>query len=101
MSDDKAREQARKDLNPVEDLKGAIRYLKHLDPLEAVEEFAETAAEVLDPRRSDIRAVAPEDDTESDMEEGEVPEDERRPDWTEPSPGERARQAARERPQKR
>ena len=66
MTDEKAREQARKDLNPMEDVKGAIRYLKDIDPVEEVKEFMETAAEVLDPRRSDIRAVEPEEDTYSD-----------------------------------
>ena len=29
MSDDKERDQARKDLNPIEDIKGAIRYINH------------------------------------------------------------------------
>ncbi len=69
MGDDKERDEARKNLNPVEDVKGAIQYLKDLDPIEEVKEFMETAAEVLDPRRSDVRAVVPEEDTESEMED--------------------------------
>jgi hypothetical protein len=101
MSEERSREQARKDLNPVEDVKGAIRYLKDLDPIEEVKEFMETAAEVLDPRRSDVRAVAPEEDSESEMLEGVVEEDEERPDWREPPSGEGARRLTREHPQKR
>lgn len=101
MSDQKAREQARKDLNPAEDVKGALRFIKDLDPIEEVKEFMETAAEVLDPRRSDIRAVLPDEDTESEIFEAEIPEDERRPDWEGPSPGEASRRLAREHPKKR
>ncbi len=66
MADDKAREQARKDLNPIEDVKGANRYSKDMDPIEEVKEFMETAAEVLDPRQSDVRVVEPEEGTHSD-----------------------------------
>lgn len=69
MSDDKERDQARKDLNPIEDIKGAIRYIKDMDPIEDVKEFMEAAVEVLDPRQSDVRVVVPEEDTESEMEE--------------------------------
>jgi hypothetical protein len=101
MSDDKARDQARKDLSPVEDVKGALRFLKDLDPVEEVKEFMETAAEVLDPRRSDIRAVAPDEDTESELLEADIEEDEDRPDWHAPDSGREARQSVREHPQKR
>jgi hypothetical protein len=59
MSDEKTREQARKDLNPIEDVKGALKFLKDLDPIEEVKEFMETAAEVLDPRQSDVRVIEP------------------------------------------
>ena len=71
MGDEKEREHERalKDLNPLEDVKGAIRYLKDLDPIEEVKEFMETAAEVLDPRQSDVRVVKPEEDTISELEE--------------------------------
>ena len=68
MSDDKERDQARKDLNPIEDIKGAIRYIKDMDPVEEVKEFMETAAEVLDPRQSDVRVVVPEEDEAGDEE---------------------------------
>lgn len=75
MSDEKAREQARKDLSPAEDVKGAIRYLKGLNPGEEVQEFMEKATEVLDPRRSDIRAVLPEDEEEQEQDGGDFPEE--------------------------
>ncbi|MEO8540276.1 MAG: hypothetical protein ABI577_11090 [bacterium] len=65
MTDEKAREQARKDLNPIEDIKGAIRYIKELDPVEEVKEFMETAAEILDPHQSDVRVIEPEEDSHS------------------------------------
>jgi|GEM_PF-4172958 len=79
MSDDRPHEKPLDDLNPLEDIKGAIRYLKEIDPVEEVKEFMETAAEVLDPRRSDPRVVVPEADTESEILEGEIEKDERRP----------------------
>jgi len=69
MSDEKERDQARKDLNPIEDIKGAIRFIKDLDPIEEVKEFMETAAKVLDPAESDLRVVEPEEDTISELEE--------------------------------
>jgi hypothetical protein len=37
-----------------------------MDPIEEVKEFMETAAEVLDPRQSDVRVVEPEKGTHSD-----------------------------------
>ena len=77
MSDDADRErekeerrkQALHDLNPIEDVKGAVAYVKGLDPIEDVKDFMEKAAEVLDPRESDVRAVVPEEDTHSESEE--------------------------------
>lgn len=65
FTDEEVRE-ARKSLNPIEDIKGAIRYLKEVDPVEEVKEFMETAAEVLDPRQSDVRVVRPEEDEEGE-----------------------------------
>ena len=70
FTDEEVRE-ARKNLNPIEDVKGAIRYLKDMDPVEEVKEFMETAAEVLDPRQSDVRVVVPEEDEESEPDEPE------------------------------
>lgn len=64
FTDEEVRE-ARKNLNPIEDVKGAIRYIKDMDPLEEVKEFMETAAEVLDPRQSDVRVIRPEEDEDS------------------------------------
>jgi hypothetical protein len=69
-TDEEVRE-ARKNLNPIEDVKGAIRYLKDMDPVEEVKEFMETAAEVLDPRQSDVRVIRPEEDEESEPDEPE------------------------------
>jgi hypothetical protein len=63
------RKQAMHDLNPIEDVKGAVEYVKGLDPIEDVKEFMEKAVEVLDPRESDVRAVVPEEDTVSESEE--------------------------------
>ena len=64
FTDEEVRE-ARKNLNPIEDVKGAIRYIKDMDPLEEVKEFMETAAEVLDPRQSDVRVIRLEEDEDS------------------------------------
>ncbi len=86
MTDEKDREQARKDLNPIEDIKGAIRYIKDFDPVEKVEEFMETAARVLEPSESDVRVVEPEDDTESEMEEHRERGDQPRPAEANPQP---------------
>jgi len=86
MTDEKDREQARRDLNPIEDIKGAIRYIKDLDPVEKVEEFMETAARVLEPSESDVRVVEPEDDTESEMEEHRDRGDQVRPAEATPQP---------------
>ena len=69
MADGKARDQARRQLNPIEDIKGAARYLKDLDPIEKIEEFMETAAKVLEPSEADLRLVEVEDDTVSELEE--------------------------------
>lgn len=90
MTEEKDREQARKDLNPIEDIKGAIRYIKELDPIEKVEEFMETAARVLEPSESDVRAVEPEEDTESEMEEHRDRGDQARPAEAHPQPDVRA-----------
>lgn len=49
------------DLNPIEDLKGAVKFIKNLDPIEEVKEFMETAARVLEPSESDLRVVEPEE----------------------------------------
>ncbi|MGE0599698.1 MAG: hypothetical protein AB7J35_11495 [Dehalococcoidia bacterium] len=69
MTDKKTREQALKDLNPLEDVKGAVNYLKHLDPVEDIKEFMEGAVELLEPRESDVRVVRPEQDSRSEVEE--------------------------------
>ena len=63
------RKRALHDLNPVEDVKGAIEYLKDLDPVEEVKEFLEKAAEILDPRESDVRAIRLEEDSRSEIED--------------------------------
>ncbi|MGE0599701.1 MAG: hypothetical protein AB7J35_11480 [Dehalococcoidia bacterium] len=65
MSDEKQKEQARRDLNPIEDVKGAVRFVKKLDPIEDIKDFMESAAEVLEPRESDLRVVEPEEDFSS------------------------------------
>lgn len=58
--------EARKNLNPIEDVKGAVRFIKEMDPIEEVKEFMERAVEVLDPRQSDVRVVVPEEDEAAD-----------------------------------
>jgi len=68
FTDEEVRE-ARKNFNPIEDVKGAIRYIKDMDPLEEVKEFMETAAEVLDPRQSDVRVIRPEEDQPEEPEQ--------------------------------
>lgn len=84
MSEQKAREQARKDLNPAEDVKGAVRYLKGMNPGEEVQEFMEKATEVLDPRRSDIRAVLPEEEDADEEQAAGEPMDEIEADGEDP-----------------
>lgn len=69
LTDEKQREQARKDLNPIEDIKGAIQFVKNLDPVEEVKEFLESAARLIEPSESDLRVIEPEPDVESEMEE--------------------------------
>lgn len=68
MSDDKEREDALRDLNPIEDVKGAIKFIKDLHPIEELKEFMETAVKVLEPSESDLRVIEPEEDTVSEME---------------------------------
>ncbi|MGE3075413.1 MAG: hypothetical protein AB7N24_16780 [Dehalococcoidia bacterium] len=65
VNTEKQNEQARRDLNPIEDVKGAVRFVKKLDPIEEIKDFMESAAEVLEPRESDLRIVEPEADLSS------------------------------------
>ncbi len=60
---------AKSDLNPIEDIKGAVKFVKGLHPIEEVKEFMETAAKVLEPAESDVRVVEPESDTVSELAE--------------------------------
>ena len=78
MSTDK---DAGSNLNPIEDIKGAVKFVKNLHPIEEVKEFMETAAKVLEPSESDLRVV--------EWEEPEVKES------AEPTEVERARQMER------
>ena len=78
MSTDK---DAGSSLNPIEDIKGAVKFVKNLHPIEEVKEFMETAAKVLEPSESDLRVV--------EWEEPEVKES------AEPTEAERARQMER------
>jgi hypothetical protein len=67
-----------KDLNPIEDVKGAKKLIEEARPLKALKEALIEGAEFLDPAHADPRAVAPEPDTYSEVAEpdGRV-EDER------------------------
>lgn len=58
-----------KDLNPLEDLKGARKLIEEAHPLKALKEALTEAAEYLDPAQSDVRAVEPEPDAGSEIEE--------------------------------
>jgi hypothetical protein len=67
---DKEREEAaRRDLNPIEDIKGAVEYVENLHPVEKLKDALETAARILEPRESDVRAVRAEEDSESESDE--------------------------------
>lgn len=67
-----------KDLNPIDDLKGAKKLIEEAKPLKALKEALIEGAEFLDPAQADARTVAPEPDTYSEVAEpdGRV-EDER------------------------
>ncbi len=67
-----------KDLNPIDDLKGAKKFIEEAKPLKALKEALTEGAEFLDPAQADTRAVTPEPDTYSEVAEpdGRV-EDER------------------------
>lgn len=56
-----------KDLNPIEDIKGAKKLIEEARPLKALKEALMEGAEYLDPARSDVRAVEPEPDTISEI----------------------------------
>ncbi len=56
-----------KDLNPIEDIKGAKKLIEEAHPLKALKEALTDAAEYLDPAQSDVRAVEPEPDTLSEI----------------------------------
>lgn len=90
LTDEKQREQAKKDFSPIEDIKGAIQFLKALDPIEEVKEFMETAARVLEPSESDLRVIEPQDDSESEMEEHREPGRAVRPDTANAQPDAKA-----------
>jgi hypothetical protein len=90
VTDDKEREEALKDLSPIEDIKGAIRYIKDLDPIEDVKEFMETAVKVLEPSESDLRVVEPEEDSASEQEERRASEHVNRPAEADPEPDAKA-----------
>ena len=54
------------DLNPLEDVKGAARYVEGLHPLKAIKEALETGAELIEPAEADLRAMDVEQDTVSE-----------------------------------
>jgi hypothetical protein len=56
-----------KDLNPIEDIKGAKKLIEEARPLKALKEALTEAAEFLDPARADLRIVEPEPDTISEI----------------------------------
>jgi len=56
-----------KDLNPIEDIKGAKKLIEEAQPLKALKEALTEAVEFLDPSRSDVRVVEPEPDTISEI----------------------------------
>lgn len=58
-----------KDLNPIEDIKGAKKLLEEANPLKALKEALTEGAEYLDPAQSDLRVVEPEPDLVSEIEE--------------------------------
>lgn len=55
----------KQDLNPLEDVKGAARYIAESHPLRAIKEALETGAELLEPSEADVRAM--EIDTRSEF----------------------------------
>lgn len=87
---DREKQDASQRLNPLEDIKGAARYLKNLNPVEEVKEFLETAARVLEPSESDLRVIEPEDDSGVEVPEPLAPEDDPRPREAHPMPDARA-----------
>lgn len=57
---------ATNDLNPLEDVKGAAKYVEGLHPLKAIKEALETGAELIEPAEADLRAMEIEQDTVSE-----------------------------------
>lgn len=60
-------------LNPIDDVKGAAKFLRGLHPERQITEALEAAARVLEPGESDLRVVVPEDIPTTDR---DVPGDE-------------------------
>ena len=89
MTDKKQRERALHDLNPIEDVKGAIEYVKHLHPVEELKGAIEAAVNVLEPSESDLRVVDVEEDTVSESPARES-EDDERPAEAHPQPDAKA-----------
>lgn len=56
-----------KDLNPIEDIKGAKKLIEEAHPLKALKEALTEGAEFLDPAQADLRVVEPEPDTSSEI----------------------------------
>lgn len=57
----------KQDLNPLEDVKGAARYIAESHPLRAIKEALETGAELLEPSEADVRAMEIDPDTRSEF----------------------------------
>ena len=75
-----------KDLNPIDDLKGAKKLIEDAHPLKALKEALTEGAEFLDPAEADVRVVEPEPDSASEMEEPDARGRARRPSGAHPWP---------------
>ena len=86
---------ATNDLNPLEDVTGAAKYVEGLHPLKAIKEALETGAELIEPAEADLRAMEIEQDTVSERPADEA-EDARRPNEAHAHPD--SRELGREHP---
>jgi len=75
-----------KDLNPIEDLKGAKKLIEDARPLKALKDALTEGAELLDPAESDLRVIEAEPDTVSEIAEPGAHGRSRRPEGAHPRP---------------
>ena len=77
-----------KELNPLEDVKGAAKLVEGAHPLRAVKEALELGAELIEPSEADVRAMEIDEDSRTET-AARGPVDEARPHEAHPHPDSR------------